>query len=167
MNNYGGPNDNYSRERNNRGGGTNYCSDFYMAEDVSSVAVRRGNFVSWHPLHSPAMDKVGELSLEVAKLKNMLEENAEKKKKLLDENVSLKKKNAEKVLKIKLSEADVEIEKRNRRVLVASLHEKYAEKVKKIKLLEVDLEIERRKRKASVAEEEGERKKRRKVEVDL
>ena len=44
-NDYGRPNDNYSRERNNRGGGTNYCSEFYMAEGVSSVAVRRGNFV--------------------------------------------------------------------------------------------------------------------------
>ena len=44
-NDYGKPNDKYSRERNNRGGGTNYCSEFYMAEGVSSVAVRRGNFV--------------------------------------------------------------------------------------------------------------------------
>ena len=140
-NDYGRPNNNYSRERNDHGGGTNYCSDFYMAEGVSSVAVRRGNFVFWHPLHSPAMDKVGELSLEVAKLKNKLEENAEDKTKLLDKNVSLKKKNAEKVLKIKLSEADVEIEKRNWRASVASLHEKNAGKVKKIKMLEVDLEM--------------------------
>ena len=32
-----------------------------------------------HSLHSLAMDKFGELSLEVAKLKNKLEENAEEK----------------------------------------------------------------------------------------
>ena len=86
------------------------------------------------------MDKFGEFSLEVAKLKNKLEENAEEKTELLDENVSLKK-NAEKVLKINWLEADVEIEKRKWRTSMASLHEKNAGKVKKIKMLEVDLEM--------------------------
>ena len=88
-----------------------------------------------HSLHSIAMDKFGELSLEVAKLKNKLEENAEEKTKMLDENVSLKKKNAEKVSKINWLEADVEIEKRKWRASMASLHEKNAGKVEKIKML--------------------------------
>ena len=119
---YGGGRGSYGS--NGYGGGSVYSGggrdDFYRTESGvdyineggSSVAVSRGGFTFRRPLVP-----------EVGDLKKKLEETDKEKKKLEDELRSHKIMNAENIQKIKLSEVDLEIEKRKRKASEISFNE--------------------------------------------